>query len=279
MKLGLVGMTGKKPGKGVSLDLERQEKHEQIEDIFSAAAEATMDLLLFPGWTSWVPQDRVSQTKAIWGEVEWFHRRCIDHKIAAIFQVSHHSKLCDDSLIVAIDPTNAVPHVFVQQLFSEGGNAKKIAVDAQLRLIHSGQNRRLVVGKQKLDVALVICGEINFMTNRGNSDDVYVRHNDGVEPTWKDYDLLFNPAHTVMGNLGKLKPRWEWLSKGHPERLCLYTTNARPETGSWKEHIFGFRNGAEIITKDDFKKGSPTLCDCDDPNDSWWVVIPVEVNK
>lgn len=278
MKIGLVGLTGKAPGKGVNLDYERDRKHEQIDEVFAEAVDKEIELLLFPGWTSWVPQDRASWMRAMWSEVEWLANRCIKNEVAALYQISHHNKPYDDSLFVAVDPPNLVPHVFVNQLFSTGYNAKDIASEALVRLIQPGQNRRVKIGK--VNIALIICGENNFIRvpeKKGKLGPKTLKERSKLDDGWRSYDLLFNPAHTKMGKRKKiLDKRFAYLSSGKKGQVALHCTNADSvgDLGWW--HFYGYKDGEPFLDANSLIDPKRTQWAEDR---SWCILTVTEVKK
>ena len=66
-------------------------------------------------------------------------------------------------------------------------------------------------------------------------------------------DVFLNPAHTPMGNLGKMRKRWSYLSRGG--RLCVFTTNALDVNGLHQNRLqYVFANNEEQNPK-------PIICD------------------
>ena len=100
-------------------------------------------------------------------------------------------------------------------------------------LIRLEKDRYFSVGGKR--VRLVICGENNVLRNkqsRGNAvcfrlDDKKSRVK--LESILNDTHIFINPAHTPMGNLGKMKKRWKYLSEHG--RVLLFVTNECVKTG------------------------------------------------
>ncbi len=84
-------------------------------------------------------------------------------------------------------------------------------------------------------VRLIICGENNVLRNeQSHNNKVYCRAEDKesqtkLESILNDTDIFINPAHTPMGNLGKMKKRWKFLSETN--RVLLFVTNECAKAG------------------------------------------------
>jgi hypothetical protein len=109
-----------------------------------------------------------------------------------------------------------------------------------------GERRVLLRGH---DVGLIACGENNVLRNaqkQGNA--VTVRH--GVaDQLFPGAGVVFNGAHTEMGNLGKIWKRFEWLSADPPgdaPRLCLFATNNTK--GAWGRTLGVWWGGERLAT-------------------------------
>lgn len=87
---------------------------------------------------------------------------------------------------------------------------------------------------------IFVCGENNFLGNiQKEKNRVVLRHpNPGARWTLDalraaDHDVVLNPAHTEMGNLGKMYKRWKWLSYPNAtqtDRYCLFNSNIHHES-------------------------------------------------
>ncbi len=112
----------------------------------------------------------------------------------------------------------------IEQLFAMSSQAKpKLLIPLLDRL----EDERLVIINGNA-CRLVICGENNMLMNKqSEGNKVSFRISDMEERFGKIFaktDVFLNPAHTPMGNLGKMRKRWSYLSRGG--RLCVFTTNA-----------------------------------------------------
>ncbi len=269
VRLGLVAMTGISPEtKGVRWGTERKSRRIAVDAIFIAAKKKKIDVLLFPGWTVWVKPDATHSVAAVWHEVEWMVRRCDKNKIAAIFQVSHKDEAIGAKLTsttIAYGKSEPI-HVYVQQLFTRSGDARPLAVEALVKLLYTDENRRVTL--KGIDIALVICGENNLLTvpNKGRA---YLRGKPNDSMQWRDYDVLFNLAHTRMGEQGKLVNRFKVLSSKNKQH-CLHCTNATDGDAIGKAHLYGYCHGRKEI--DDKSIKAATWAD-----DKTWCIYPIEV--
>ena len=97
-----------------------------------------------------------------------------------------------------------------------------------------------------------VCGEINFLENKHNPKNKIVPRFISTSEFNKelkrfDFDILFNPAHTPMGELGKVKNKLKYMSK--KGKFAIHTTNIPSSQKSTKNAIFVFKNGREICYK------------------------------
>lgn len=132
------------------------------------------------------------------------------------------------------------------QLFSRSKWATPSKVDALLKWFADPHERRF--SSPPREVGLLMCGENNVLANIQKEDNrVVVRHG-RTAPILDGADVVFNGAHTLMGNWAKLNKRFEYLSVG---RVALYATNN--SAGSWCSAVRAYvdgrivANGAEII--------------------------------
>lgn len=93
-------------------------------------------------------------------------------------------------------------------------------------------------------IGLIYCGENNILKNSQSDANIpRLRH---PQLGWNDdYDLLLNPAHTVMGNLGKIHRRFEWFSSGG--RTLIFTGN-NDKKNAWTSAFYAFRDGKKIMS-------------------------------
>ncbi len=120
-------------------------------------------------------------------------------------------------------------------------------VQALVAAAERGGERRLRLGGH--DVGLLACGENNVLRNAQSRDNaVGVRH-DAADRLFPGAKVVFNGAHTEMGNLGKLWKRFEWLSAdppGEKPRLALFATNNTK--GSWGRTLGAWWGGEKLAT-------------------------------
>lgn len=128
-------------------------------------------------------------------------------------------------------------------------------------------NRRIEVDGKT--ARLIICGENNLLRNKqseGNAVSVRIEElAQDFERIREDTDIFLNPAHTPMGNLGKLKQRWRYLSEGG--RLCVYATNALDASqlgGKRLQYAFADGEELELLPFESV------------PNDSWFHLSVVD---
>lgn len=105
-----------------------------------------------------------------------------------------------------------------------------------------GGERRLSLAGS--DVGLLCCGENNVLQNaQSDGNAVRVRH--GASTTlFEGARIVFNGAHTNMGNWGKLNRRFEWLSAG--PRLALYATNN--SASGWTSSLGAWWGGERLAS-------------------------------
>ena len=122
----------------------------------------------------------------------------------------------------------------VKQWFAtseEANNNEKNLIENYL--IRLEKERRFSVSGKR--VRLVICGENNVLSNiQSHGNAVRFRLDDKksrakLESIINGTDIFINPAHTPMGNLGKMKKRWKYLSEHG--RALLFVTNECVKTG------------------------------------------------
>lgn len=150
-----------------------------------------------------------------------------------------------------------LPTAIGQHFTSGNGVAKRN--DAYQRVAHEVFSGGRSVVSQGVDFLLLVCGENNFLANVQSDvrdrNRVVLRHpsrSDGhTLKALRDrsHTVVLNPAHTEMGNLGKMKRRWSWLSEpreASPHRYCFFTTNVEADSVGGRA-MYGFHNGDEIL--------------------------------
>jgi hypothetical protein len=91
-----------------------------------------------------------------------------------------------------------------------------------------GKGKERTVNLDGLPVGLLACGENNIFENlQINGNEARVRHHPGAD-LFGHVRVVFNGAHTRMGNWGKLERRFEYLSR--EKRWAFYATNINGET-------------------------------------------------
>jgi hypothetical protein len=116
----------------------------------------------------------------------------------------------------------------IKQIFMDSNEANNNEDNLIKTYLSKLEEERLFnVGNK--NVRLIICGENNILRNKQkeNNDVCFRIDEDDLINQFqfiiKDTDIFLNSAHTPMGNLGKLKKRWLYLSQNN--RICLFTTN------------------------------------------------------
>ncbi len=175
------------------------------------------DLILFSGWT-------LSNKK----DVDNVLKRVNNKHTTFVLEIGNglDGKNSDSGFYIV--KGNTILRGPIKQRFTDSATAnsnKDCLLQNYLEVLKS--ERLFKVGSKK--VRLIICGENNILRNKqkqGNKvafrsydNDLQKRFNSIL----KDTDVFLNPAHTPMGNIGKLKKRWAYLSEGG--RSSLFTTN------------------------------------------------------
>jgi hypothetical protein len=138
----------------------------------------------------------------------------------------------------------AVHRLSIAQRFGTSGEAERdprLVRDLVAACRPGGERRLTLAGS---DVGLLCCGENNVLRNaqaRGN--EVTVRH-ELAATLFDGARVVFNGAHTNMGNWAKLNRRFEWLSRG--PRLALYATNNSAR--GWTSALGAWWDGGRLAT-------------------------------
>ncbi len=145
---------------------------------------------------------------------------------------------------VASTSTGPILSTAIRQTFgtSAEANADPGLVDALLAACAPGGERTVpLVG---IGVGLLACGENNVLRNaQADGNRVSVRHHPGAS-LLMHVPVVFNGAHTNMGNWGKLNRRFQFLSKR--ARLCLYATNNGADVASWRSSLGAWYDGKKV---------------------------------
>lgn len=238
----------------------------------SAAKGATHVVL--PGWTFTYTDKEVGE-HAYASEIDLLaslskhHRTCI----LAEFTWSRGSKSVDfrrppEGLgYVAFENGERTEHAIrngertehaIRQVFTQGSAVAK-RNDAYASVaddVFSGR-RTLELGGVKF--LLLVCGENNLLANVQSDlrekNRVILRHSVPEKSQTlqalreQDHDVVLNPAHTEMGNLGKHCRRWSWWSvpgTGMQDRYCFFNANVlRDKPGG--AAIYGYHNGKKVL--------------------------------
>ena len=159
---------------------------------------------------------------------------------AALFECARG----DDAAWVASDRNGAPLGTRIRQTFSTSADvdANPALVDALLVACGPGGER--TVSLAGTAVGLLSCGENNLLRNaQRDGNRVSVRHRPRAE-VFPGVPIVFNGAHTNMGNWGKLDKRFEFLSRGG--RLSLYATNNGAERTSWRSALRAWHDGRKV---------------------------------
>jgi uncharacterized protein (UPF0297 family) len=194
-----------------------KENIDLLVDILNGAADE--NLILFPGWTI------SSKSK-----LDQLIKKIKNRKTTFVLEVGsgYHEKNDPETGFYVIKGKKIIAGG-IKQLFADSDEANENKDDLLQKFLDALKTKRKFEIRNKI-VRLVICGENNFLVNRQNDSKevnrvefrdskLSVQFKSVVENT----DIFLNPAHTPMGNLGKLTKRWAYLSKAH--RACLFTTN------------------------------------------------------
>ena len=159
-------------------------------DILSFLREATAELVVLPG---------VSRSRNTPSPEEV--KRVIRLGVAVFVEHRGPKGETTPYLVTCDGPPKPMP----RQIFSKAPTAECMAA-----LVEKWPSRTFRIGSRT--VTFAICGEIN-----GFNSDGHVKHG-RVLP----FDILANPAHTVMGRWQHLGPKLSALSKG---RVVIHVAN------------------------------------------------------
>jgi hypothetical protein len=143
----------------------------------------------------------------------------------------------------AVSRTGKRLRLEVYQRFSTCKEAKPVAVKELVDECNPRGMRVVHIGDFTL--GLLICGENNVLANKQDDyNRAYVRHGP-FSNLFPGIRLIFNGAHTKMGEWGKLERRFEFLSAN--KRWFFYATNNDQKTwGSSTLRIY--YDGCKIAT-------------------------------
>ena len=112
------------------------------------------------------------------------------------------------------------------ELYQQFPDSKRATPDAVWNLLtqcdrKAKDGRVVCIGG--IAIGLLICGENNILANKQKEENrAYVRHFPAAN-LFQGVRVLFNGAHTSMGEWGKIERRFEFLSS--EKRWLLYATN------------------------------------------------------
>lgn len=209
------------------------------------------DLIMFPGWTLASKSDLCFLLETIANQHTTFVL-----EIGSGYETRNYPRSDEGFYIIKGKSIIKGP---IKQLFKNSAEANSNENNLILNYLNKLEKERLFEVNNK-NVRLIICGENNILLNRQKdknkvdglrSDDKELKNK--FASILENTDVFLNPAHTPMGNLGKLKKRWAYLSKD--SRTCLFTTNQKNIIDLHKSSLqYIFINGKE-------KKASEEVCD------------------
>lgn len=202
-------------------DRKEKDKLEVVATIINSCAN--YDLIIFPGWSILTPAELKKLCKKV----------ANDYSLSVI-EIRHtdKSKIKSNKAIFlygqkAIDTD-------MRQYFSR---AREIEADNAVvkdYLAHLNKNRKFIT--KNLVGRVIICGEQNIVMNHQSEDNRVAFRMPHVKELREQFDKIFaetqifvNPAHTPMGNQGKLKKRREFFSQDN-RIYCFTTNNATDDT-------------------------------------------------
>lgn len=194
------------------------------------------DLILFPGYTF---ENISTFLKVI--------EKSTNNNSVIVFEI--YSK--DDYDGCGIVQEKKIKNIGISQIFA----TSKEANDENLSEILDKMATERYFKHNNKRIRLIICGENNLLRNQqSNHNKVFFRSKDKAltnrfTKMVDDTDIFLNPAHTPMGNLGKLKKRWAYLSEN--KKVVLFTTNEISENPNMckKSLQYIFYNGQELEGK------------------------------
>ncbi len=206
-----------------------------LSEAFSTPALGPRFVLL-PGWTTkWPVGDDVVD-------------RCREHAASVLFERC----LGNTGTWTAFDGSGAPLGVELNQVLSDSGQADREpeTVDALLRDCAPGGSR--TVRLEGADVGLLCCGENNVLKcAQAQGNEVSVRHHPKAS-IFDHVPVVFNGAHTNMGNWNKLKKRFEYLSRDR--RIAIFLTNNSRSSwrGSARVYFDGglVADGEDVVVRD-----------------------------
>lgn len=152
-------------------------------------------------------------------------RLAADHHVSVLFE----ERTSANRAYRACTSTGTLLDVSIEQriIDSTQANRDRELVDGLLADCQAGGER--TINLEGLPIGLLVCGENNLLTNAQSDENrVYVRHHELDGHVFDHVRIVFNGAHTTMGNWGKLNRRFEYLSRD--KRWAFYATNCNRNT-------------------------------------------------
>ncbi|WP_152629472.1 hypothetical protein [Haliangium ochraceum] len=165
------------------------------------------------------------------------------HRVAALFEASNSD---GRGAYRAFSPVAGALPVEIYQRFatSEQANADPAMVAELVK--DCGPYGERTVYLDGMPIGLFVCGEINILTNVQTQGNVaHVRHDPTARVFGHNVPIVFNGAHTTMGNWGKLERRFHLLSQGG--RWAFHVTNC--DNANWgRSTVRAYYDGQRVAT-------------------------------
>ena len=234
--------------------LSNSQRRGLLESAIATVAGRGASHVVFPGWTLAYSSADAAQHEAP-ADITFLAGLSKAHGISLVVELAvlqrrkaSEFKPPPDGLgIIAIEKGTVLPWRGRQCLATAGSRPE--AHDQLAEEVFSGKRALTLDGVRFL---VLVCGENNLLRNvQADRNRVELRRS--TKPEWNldalramDHDVVINPAHTEMGNQGKLHRRWEWLSVPTNSgcRYCLHTTNVIGRSPG--RALYAFRNGRRV---------------------------------
>jgi hypothetical protein len=162
------------------------------------------------------------------------------HQVTALFEAKQGAEI---RAYMAFDPREGMLPIEIYQRFvnSSQANADPDMVTDLVEDCAPGRERTLNLAGLRL--GLLVCGENNVLANeQSNGNRALVRHQPDAS-LFKGVRVVFNGAHSTMGNWGKINERFKYLSS--QRRWAFYATNCG-KAGWGRSTVRGYYNGVLI---------------------------------
>ena len=184
----------------------------------------------------------------------------LKRRFQAISTENHLSIICEiDHTYLFYPQTTSMPLKFIQKFAVSEDEKDKYVLFANEW--NNGDRFGDVSGKT---VGLMLCGENNYVTNKqSDGNRALFRYPD---LGWSDdYDILVNPAHTLMGNWGKHHKRFAYLSQ--EGRTVVHVAGDDAVHHPAKSSLCIYQDG-RCILQGDFRGHDPSMIVQDN---NWWM--------